>query len=104
MAVRIKKDDQVIVLTGKDKGQKGQVLEVLPKKNKVLVKGVAMATHHTKAKKQGETSKISKQESYIDISNVMAFCASCKKASRMNSKLLDSGDKVRVCNRCQEIM
>lgn len=104
MAIRIKKNDQVVVLTGKDKGQKGLVLEVVPKKNKILVKGVAIATRHTKARKQGESSEIKKQESYIDISNVMAFCSSCKKPSRMNSKILDAGNKVRVCNRCQEIM
>ena len=68
----IKKNDKVTVLTGKDKGKTGTVIEVLPKKGKVLVKGIAMVSRHAKAKKQGETSSIKKKESYINISNVMA--------------------------------
>ena len=90
MAVRIKKNDHIIVLTGKDKGQKGVVLEVSPKKNKILVKGIAVVTRHTKARKAGESSEIKRRESYIHISNVMAFCSSCKKPSRLNSKILDN--------------
>lgn len=66
----IKKNDLVYVLTGKDKGKTGVVLEVLPREGKVLVQGVAVMTHHVKARKQGEVSSIKKQESYIDISNV----------------------------------
>jgi large subunit ribosomal protein L24 len=67
----IKKDDLVIVISGKDKGKKGHVVEVLPKKGKVKVRGVAIVTTHYKARRQGETSAIKKEESYIDISNVV---------------------------------
>jgi large subunit ribosomal protein L24 len=66
----IKKNDTVVVITGKDKGKKGIVIEVLHKKGKVMVKGVAVHTKHAKARKQGETSSIKKQEGYIDVSNV----------------------------------
>ena len=68
----IKKNDKVVVLTGRDKGKTGTVIEVLPKKGKVLVKGIAMVSRHAKARKQGETSSIKKKESYINVSNVMA--------------------------------
>ena len=66
----IKKGDSVFVLTGKDRGKKGVVIAILPKKGKVMVKDVAVVTRHVKAKKQGETSGIKREEQYIDISNV----------------------------------
>jgi len=71
MKQHIKTGDLVYVLTGKDKGKKGAVMRVLPKKRKVMVKGVALVTRHQKARKQGEKSGIKKVERYIDMSNVM---------------------------------
>lgn len=72
MKSNIKKGDSVFVLTGKDRGKKGVVIAILPKKGKVMVKDVAVVTRHVKAKKQGETSSIKRSEQYIDISNVAA--------------------------------
>lgn len=66
----VKKNDLVYILTGKDKGKTGVVLEVWSAKNKVKVKGIAVITRHVKAKRQGEVSSIKKEEDYIDISNV----------------------------------
>lgn len=66
----VKKNDMVIVITGKDKGKKGQVLEVLPKKGLVKVNGVALMTHHMKARKAGDVPGIKQIEGYINISNV----------------------------------
>lgn len=71
MKSTIKKGDQVHVLTGKDRGKKGIVIAILPKKGKVIVKDVAVVTRHVKAKKQGETSGIKREERFIHISNVM---------------------------------
>lgn len=71
MKQQIKKGDLVYVLTGKDKGKKGQVISVSPSASKVKVKGVALVARHYKARKQGETSGIKKVERYINISNVM---------------------------------
>ncbi len=71
MKSRIKKGDSVYVLTGKDRGKKGSVIAILPKKGKVMVKDVAVVTRHVKAKKQGDTPGIRKEERFIDISNVM---------------------------------
>lgn len=71
MKQTIKKNDLVYVLTGKDKGKKGTVISVLPRKGLVKIKGVALVTRHYKARRQGETSGIKKVERYIDVSNVM---------------------------------
>lgn len=69
----VKKGDKVIVLAGKDKGKKSTVLEVLPKKNKVIVKDVNIVTRHVKARREGEVSGIKKQERAIHISNVISL-------------------------------
>ena len=73
MVARIKKNDTVVVLSGKDKDKKGSVIEVLPKKGKVLVKDVAIVTRHAKARKQGEVAGIRKEESYINASKLCRF-------------------------------
>ncbi len=103
MASRIRKNDEVFVLSGKDKGKKGIVIEILPKKGKVLVKDIAVVTRHVKARRQGEVSGIKKGESHIDIVKVMPICSSCKKPCRINTKVLEKGKRARVCNRCKEI-
>ena len=68
---RVKKGDQVVILTGKDKGKRGEVIEISLKKGKLKVKGINFVVRHMKAKKQGETSSIKKLEAFIDVSNVM---------------------------------
>jgi large subunit ribosomal protein L24 len=68
--MKIKKNDMVVVITGADKGKKGSVLAVLPKKGKIKVQGVAIANRHAKARRQGEKSAIKKLERFIDVSNV----------------------------------
>lgn len=103
MLSHIKKNDRVHVLTGKDKNKQGTVIEVLPKKGKVLIKDIALVTRHLKARKQGEVAEIKKQESYINISNVMLICTSCHKPARINAQFLENGKKVRICNRCKQI-
>jgi len=71
MALRIKKNDLVVILTGKDRGKKGRIIEIMRKKDKVKVEGVAVVTKHVKARRAGETSGIRKEESFVHISNVM---------------------------------
>ncbi len=101
--MRIKKNDTVLILTGKDKGKRGTVLEVDLDKDLVKVAGIAMMTKHYKARKQGEASSIKKQEGYIHASNVMLI-SSDKKPCRVNFKVLEDGKKVRVCNRTKEVI
>lgn len=101
--MRIKKNDTVLVLTGRDRGKRGTVIEVVSDKGLVKVAGIAIVTKHYKARKQGETSGIKKQEGYINASNVMLI-SSDKKPCRVNFKILEDGKKVRVCNRTKEIV
>jgi len=103
MVARIKKNDTVMVISGKDKGKSGTVIEILPKKGKVMVKGVGIRTRHAKARKQGDTPGIKKEEGFITINKLMPVCGACGKASRVNAKLLESGKRARMCNRCKEI-
>jgi large subunit ribosomal protein L24 len=98
--LRIKKNDNVVVVAGKDKGKQGPVIAILPKKGKVIVKGVDIVTRHVKARRQGETSSIKREEAYIDLSKVMPLCSSCQKPVRLRVKVGEDGAKMRVCNRC----
>ncbi len=97
--MNIKKDDKVIVLSGKDKGKKGEVLVAEPKAGKVIVKGVNVATKHQKPQKQGQEGGIIKVETPIYASKVMLVCPKCGKATRVAHKITD-GKKVRVCKKC----
>lgn len=103
MVARIKKNDKVVVLAGKDKGKEGTVIDLNSKNGTVIVKGVALATRHKKAKKQGEVSGIVKEESFINLAKVMPVCGSCKTPCRVNSKVLENGKRARMCNNCKEI-
>ena len=96
----IKKDDQVVVITGKDKGQRGKVIAVMPKDGKVVVEGINMVSRHTRPRKQGEEGGIIKKEAAIDVSNVMLVCPKCKKGVRVGMQVLENGNKVRVCKKC----
>ena len=102
--MRIKKNDKVVVISGKDKGKEGAVIALLVKKGKVKIKGVGIVTRHLKARRQGETSGIRKEESFIYESKVMPVCPACKKPCRVGSKQLEDGARVRVCGRCKEVM
>ena len=103
MMSRVKKNDTVVVLTGKDRDKKGTVIDLDVNKGKVMVKGIAIATRHMKARKQGDVAGIVKEETYISLSNVMPVCSSCKKPCRVNIKVMEKGKRARMCNDCNEI-
>ncbi len=96
----IKKDDTVIVLSGKDKGKKGKVLEVMPKDRKVIVEKINIVSRHTKPRREGEEGGIIKREAPIYACKVMRVCPKCNKPTRPASKLQADGKKVRVCKKC----
>ena len=96
----IKKDDMVVVLSGKDKGKQGKVLEVMPKERKVLVEKVNVVSRHTKPRKQGDQGGILQKEAPIYASKVMRVCPKCNKPTRAAHKVLADGKKVRVCKKC----
>lgn len=96
--MNIKKGDTVVVITGKDKGKSGKVLEVFPKQNRVLVENINIVSKHTKPRTAQEKGGIIKKPAPINVSNVMILC-DCGKATRVAYKLID-GKKVRVCKKC----
>jgi len=97
--MNIKKDDKVIVLSGKDKGKQGKVLVAEPKTGKVIVEGVNVATKHKKPMKQGDEGGIIKVETPIYASKVQLVCPKCGKGTRVGHKT-ESGKKVRICKKC----
>ena len=97
--MNIRKDDKVVVLSGKDKGKQGKILVSDPKAAKVIVEGVNVATKHQKPRKQGEEGGIIKVETPMYVSKVALVCPKCGKAIRVSYKLTD-GKKVRVCKKC----
>jgi large subunit ribosomal protein L24 len=102
--VHVKKGDTVYVLSGKDKGKKGKVLKVFNDKKMVVVEGINMSTKHQKPRNQYQQGGIIHQESPIYSSKVMLVCERCKKPTRIAKKILEDGQKVRMCKKCDEII
>ena len=101
--LNVKKGDTVVVISGQDKGKKGEILHAEPAKNRVTVKGAHMITKHVKPRKQGEEGGRIEQEGTIDASNVMLVCPKCGKATRIGHQIVN-GKKVRVCKKCGKVM
>ncbi|HIW16766.1 MAG TPA: 50S ribosomal protein L24 [Firmicutes bacterium] len=97
--MNIRKDDTVIVLSGKDKGKKGKVLSVNPKDGKLVAEGINVASRHRKPRKQGEEGGILKIETPIYACKVQVVCPKCGKATRVAHKI-EGDKKVRVCKKC----
>jgi large subunit ribosomal protein L24 len=95
----VSKGDTVMVIAGKEKSKTGQVLQLLPKKDSVVVAGLNMVKRHQKAK-GNEPGGILEKEAPIHISNVMLFCAKCAKPVRTRRNVLDNGEKQRICIKC----
>ena len=98
-SLKIKKNDTVVILSGKDKGKKGKVLGTVPSERKVVVEGCNMVTCHIKPRKQGEEGGIVKREAAIYASKVQVVCPKCGKGTRVAHKV-EGGKKVRVCKHC----
>ena len=98
--MKIKTNDTVIVLSGKDKGKQGKVIRAIPDGNKVVVEGVNVATRHQKPRKQGDPGGIIKLETPIYVSKVMRVCPKCDAPTRPAHKIKDDGTKVRTCKKC----
>ena len=105
--VNIHKDDEVMVISGKDRGRTGRVVNVLPREGRVMVEGVARAKRHMPTRGRRSTSGqqlqqggIIDKEQFIDISNVAVVCKTCGKATRIGHRVDEEGKKVRVCRKC----
>ena len=101
MPVKVKKNDQVMVISGKDRGKSGRVLQVLPRKGKAVVEGVQYYKRHTKPN-PGKNIKggIVEREGAIHLSNLLVICTQCKEPSRVSRKTLEDGRRVRACRKC----
>ncbi|MDR3264629.1 MAG: 50S ribosomal protein L24 [Synergistaceae bacterium] len=104
MSMRIKKNDRVRVISGKDKGKEGKILRRIPDRDMVVVEGVNMVSRHMKPSQKNPQSGIVKQEAPFYASKVMLVCPQCGAATRVGSSFLESGKKVRVCRKCSEII
>jgi len=102
--MKIKKDDTVLVIAGKDKGKKGKVRYSYPKDDRIMVEGVNMIKKHAKARKQVRQAGIIEREAPISVSDVMLICSKCSKPARVGYKVLQDGRKARVCRACGEVV
>lgn len=101
--MKVKKNDTVLVLTGKDAGKTAKVLVAMPKDNRVVVDGMNVQKKHKKARSAQEVSSIQNQSGAIDASNVMVVCPACGKATRVAYKV-EGDKKARVCKKCGAIL
>jgi large subunit ribosomal protein L24 len=98
----LKINDQVEVITGKDKGRVGKIIKVYKKSDRALVERINMIKRHTKAKAAGQEGQIVEKEAPIHVSNLKLVCPKCTNTVRVANKTLDDGSKVRICKKCSE--
>lgn len=101
---KIRKDDLVMIMTGKEKGKTGKVLSINPLKENVLVEAVNMVKRSQKPTQAMPQGGIIEKEAPLAISNVMMICGKCKTPVRVGKKFLDDGKKVRYCKKCDEVL
>lgn len=102
--MKIRKNDNVLVIAGKDRGKKGKVRFAYPKKQKVIVEGVNFIKKHSKARGAARQAGIIDLEVPLHVSNVMLVCDKCNKPTRIGFRTLEDGRKVRFCKACGEVI
>lgn len=101
---RVRRGDLVEVIAGKDKGKRGKVLRVYPKRERVLVQGVNIVKKHMRQRSADMPGGIIEMEAPIHLSNVMPVCNKCNRGVRVGFKILEDGTKIRICRRCGEAL
>jgi large subunit ribosomal protein L24 len=104
MGLSVKKNDTILVVTGKEKGKKGRVISVNPAKSKILIEKINIIKRHMKPSKKYSQGGIIEKEAPLHISNVMLVCSKCGKPTRIGNTILSDGKKVRVCKKCKEVL
>jgi large subunit ribosomal protein L24 len=105
LATPIRKNDNVVVTTGKDRGKRGRVVRVVADKNRLLVEGVNIIKRHTKANPQRNVKGgLVEREAPLHASNVQLVCPECGKPTRIGRKVLGDGRKVRICRKCEGVV
>ncbi len=102
--MKIRKNDTVLVIAGKDKGKKGKVRQALPKKDMIMVEGINMVKRHSRARGVARQAGIIELEAPLHISNVMLVCNKCNKPTRVGYSFLADGRKARICRSCAEVI
>jgi len=102
--MKIKKDDNVLVIAGKDRGKKGKIRKALPREDRVVVEGINMIKKHSRARGQARQAGIIEREAPLHASDVMLVCNKCNHPVRIGYRILDDGKKVRVCRSCHEVI
>jgi len=104
MSLDIRKNDTVLVIAGKDKGKTGKVRFAYPKEKRLLVEGINFIKRHTRAKGTTTQAGIIEREAPIQVSNVMLLCSRCNHPTRIGSRSLADGKRVRICRSCHEVI
>jgi len=105
LATPIRKNDNVLVITGKNRGTRGRVLKVDPTKNRLVIEGVNMIKRHTKPNPQKNIKGgVVEREAPVHASNVQLVCPECGKQTRVGRKILGDGRKVRICRKCEGVV
>jgi large subunit ribosomal protein L24 len=102
--MKIKKNDNIKVMAGKDKGKTGKVLKILPSQNKAIVEGINYIKRHAKRTQQNPQGGIVQKELPVNISSLAVICARCSKPTRIGFSILTDGTKARYCKKCQEVI
>ena len=105
LATPIRRNDNVVVITGKDRGKRGRVLKVVPSTNRLIVEGVNFIKRHTKPNPQRQVKGgVVEREASLHASNVQLVCPDCGKPTRLGRKVLGDGRKVRICRKCEGVV
>lgn len=99
--MNLKKGDKVAIITGKDLGKSGNIINVFPRRNKVIIENLNLRKKHIKPRKQGEKGQIINIAVPLDVSNVMLVCKNCEKKTRVGYKTLEDKSKIRICKKCK---
>jgi len=102
--MKIRKNDAVLVIAGKDKGKKGKVRFAYPKDDRIIVEGINFIKKHSRARGQVRQAGIIELEAPITVANVMLLCNKCNKPTKVGFRFLEDGRKVRICRVCQEVI
>lgn len=102
--MKIRKDDMILVIKGKDRGKKGKVRFAYPKDQRIMVEGINFIKRHARAKAGARQAGIIELEAPIRISNVMLLCNKCNQPTRIGVRFLEDGQKVRICRSCREVI
>ncbi len=102
--MKIRKNDTVLIITGKDKGKKGKVRQSFPRENTLIVEGLNMIKRHSKTKGKARQAGIIELEEPMSSSKVMLICNKCNKPVRVGSRVLEDGKRSRICSSCKEII